>query len=165
MNNQIQQIIPNSQAVASCLNPSVLDALDSHSTFTISELFEAIKLSDMNRTSYRNELRNMIEETQCLSLNVPSIWSRLIAFLDGDEIRENRLASYEILREALLNGTECNLLQSDGKGWQKGELKICFEFIPEKNEPIITQENTIETTQSQLDEIRQLTNSLPIEQN
>ena len=88
------------------------------------------------------------------------VLNKLTAFIDGDKINENRYTSYEILRKALLNGTECTLLQPDEKGWQKGKLKICFEFIPEENEPIATQKVTLETQASPLDEIRQLSNEL-----
>ena len=69
----------------------------------------------------------------------------------------------------LMDGTNVRLLQADGKGWQKGKLKICFEFIPEESEPITTQDKPISTQFSPLDEIRQLANELAsvgsIEQN
>lgn len=50
----------------------------------------------------------------------------------------------------LLEGTSCNLLQPDGKGWQKGKLRLCFEFTPGENE------NLTRIQVSPLDEIRQL---------
>jgi KGK domain len=59
----------------------------------------------------------------------------------------------------LTDGTSVSLLQPDGKGWQKGKLKLCFEFIPEED-PIATQEKPLETQSSPLDEIRQLSNEL-----
>jgi hypothetical protein len=69
----------------------------------------------------------------------------------------------------LMDGTYCNLLQPDGNGWQKGQLKICLEFIPEGCDPIVMEEKPIETHSSPLDEIRQLANELKamtsIEQN
>jgi KGK domain len=54
----------------------------------------------------------------------------------------------------LINGTSVSLLQPDGKGWQKGKLKLCFEFVPEENEPVATKEPLIATHHSPLDEIR-----------
>ena len=54
----------------------------------------------------------------------------------------------------------CNLLQPDGKGWQKGKLKICFEFTPEEAELVSTQDKPVVTHSSPLDEIRQLSNDL-----
>ena len=60
----------------------------------------------------------------------------------------------------LMDGTNISLLQPDGKGWQKGKLKICFEFTPEEPEPIAIIAKPIETHSSPLDEIRQLSNEL-----
>nr|WP_269744608.1 KGK domain-containing protein [Chamaesiphon minutus] len=58
----------------------------------------------------------------------------------------------------LVDGSMCNLLQPDGKGWQKGKLKLCFEFIPEEPEPVAAQQTSVEAHPSPLDEIRQLAN-------
>ena len=169
MTDRSTQIIPDSQAVVSCFDPEILKILDSHSTFTINELLKTIKISGVDRTSFRDELKNLIGTLQKDSNNVPSLFSKLIAFVDGDKITESRYTSYEILRKALLNGTECSLLQPDEKGWQKGKIKICFEFIPEEPEPVSTQDKPVEIQSSPLDEIRQLSNDLTsmisIEQN
>jgi hypothetical protein len=54
----------------------------------------------------------------------------------------------------------CTLLQPDGKGWQKGKIKLCFEFIPEENETVATNETPVKNHLSSLDEIRQLANKL-----
>ncbi len=163
MNSQHKQIIPNSQTVARCMDKEIVETLDSHSTFTIMELIETIKISGMDRTSYRCELINMIEKG---NLSNTSFQADLVSFIRGDKIKESKYTSYEMLRKALLDGTDCTLLQDDGKGWQKGKLKICFEFIPEDNEDFITmQESSSKMSESPLDEIRQLTNSLPIDQN
>ena len=160
MIDRSKQIIPDSQAVVSCFDPEILKILDSHSTFTINELLKTIKVSGVDRTSFRDELKNLIAIMQKDSNNVPSLFNKLIAFVDGDKITESRYTSYEILRKALLNGTECSLLQPDGKGWQKGRLKICFEFIPEEPELVSTQDKLVATHSSPLDEIRQLSNDL-----
>ena len=160
MTDRSKQIIPDSQAVVSCFDPEILTVLDSHGTFTINELVKTIKMSGIDRTSFRNELKDLLSILHKEGNNVPSLLSKLTAFVDGDEINESRYTSYEILRKALLNGTECTLLQPEGKGWQKGKLKICFEFIPEEDKPAATQEKLAETHSSPLDEIRQLSNEL-----
>jgi KGK domain len=163
MNNQSKQIIPTSQTVARCIDEEIVEMLDSHSTFTIMELIEIIKLSGVDRASYRDELMSMIAKG---NLNHTPFQTELVSFIHGDKIKESKYTSYEILRKALLDGTECTLLQDDGKGWQKGKLKICLEFIPEDNEDlVIAQENSVKIAQSPLDGIRQLANSLPIDQN
>jgi KGK domain len=165
MNNQIQPIIPDSQAVISCFDPEILKILDSHSTFTIRELLEKIKISGLDRTSFRNNLKDIIVQTQQENNNAQFLLNKLIPFIDGNEVDERRYTSYEILRKALLDGTECSLLKPDGKGWRNGKLKICFEFIPEESEPILIQENLAGTVHSPLDEIRQLVNNSSIDQN
>ena len=163
MNDQSKRIIPTSQTVARCIDEEIVEILDSHSTFTIMELIEIIKLSGVDRASYRRDLMNMIEKG---NLSHTSFQADLVSFIYGDKIKESKYTSYETLRKALLDGTDCTLLQDDGKGWQKGELRICFEFIPENNEDsIVMQENTERTPESPLDGIRQLANSLPIDQN
>jgi predicted HAD superfamily phosphohydrolase len=43
MNNQSKQIIPDSQAVARCLDKEILEMLNYHATFTIDELLGKIK--------------------------------------------------------------------------------------------------------------------------
>jgi KGK domain len=169
MTDRSKQIIPDSEAVVHCLAPEILEILDSHTTFVIQELLETIKISEIDRTSFRDELIDMITKSTQGAHNKEIVLNKLIAFIEGDKIEEGRYTSYEILRKELLNGTECCLLQSDGKGWQKGKIKICFEFIPEEDETIASQEKPVETNTSPLDEIRQLSNELmsvgSIEQN
>jgi KGK domain len=169
MIDRSKQIIPDSEAVVSCFDPEILTVLDSHGTFTINELLKTIKMSGIDRTSFRDELKNLITALQKEGHNIPSLLSKLTTFVDGDKINESRYTSYEMLRKALLNGTECTLLQPDEKGWQKGKLKICVEFTPEEDEPVATQNEPVETHTSPLDEIRQLSNELAsvgsIEQN
>jgi hypothetical protein len=86
-------------------------------------------------------------------------------FFETISIKNNVNSVANILTE----GTSVSLLQPEGKGWQKGKLKICFEFIPEEPESIVTQKTPVETHRSPLDEIRQLANELAsvgsIEQN
>ncbi|WP_309729044.1 KGK domain-containing protein [Chamaesiphon sp. OTE_75_metabat_556] len=77
-------------------------------------------------------------------------------------LKRNPAVEYEDepIENVFDNGIDCKLLQPDGKGWQKGRLKICFEFIPEDNELMTSQEKPLDTHSSPLDEIRQLSNEL-----
>ena len=79
------------------------------------------------------------------------------------------IQSVKSVANILMDGTSISLLQPDGKGWQKGKLKMCFEFIPEEPEPPAMQESLITAHLSPLDEIRQLATELAsvgsIEQN
>jgi hypothetical protein len=169
MTDRSNQIIPDSQAVVSCFDPEILKVLDSHVTFTVNELLKTIKVSGLDRTSLRDELKDLVLMLQKDGNNIPSLFSKLTAFIDGDKIAESRYTSYEILRKALLNGTECSLLQPNEQGWQKGKLKICFEFIPDESDAVVAEEKPVESHSSPLDEIRQLANELTamtaIEQN
>jgi hypothetical protein len=70
------------------------------------------------------------------------------------------IQSVKSVANILMGGTNVSLLQPDGKGWQKGKLKICFEFTPEEPESVSTQEKTVKIHSSPLDEIRQLSNEL-----
>jgi hypothetical protein len=160
MTDRSKQIIPNSQAVVNFIDKEILEILDSHSTFTTNELLKAIKVSGIDRTSFRDELKDMILKSTQGSYNKEILLNKLITFIDGDEINESRYTSYEMLRKALFNDTECSLLQPDGKGWQKGKLKICFEFTPEESELIAMHEKSVDSQSSPLDEIRQLSNEL-----
>ncbi len=72
------------------------------------------------------------------------------------------IQSVKSVANILIVGTSVSLLQPDGKGWQKGKLKICFEFTPEEPEPIAIHDNPVETHSSPLDEIRQLSNELAL---
>jgi KGK domain len=76
------------------------------------------------------------------------------------ETTAGSVKSVQSVANILIDGTNVSLLQPDGKGWQKGKIKLCFEFIPEEDEPIATQEKPVESHSSPLDEIRQLANEL-----
>jgi hypothetical protein len=154
INAKNSQIIPNSNAVVSCFDSEIIEILDSHSTFTINELLRTIKISGIDRTSFRDSLKDLIVEIQKENHNVQSLLNKLTTFINGDVINENRYTSYEILRKALFNGTDCNLLKPNGQGWQKGQLKVCFEFTPDENEDMAGDKKIVETHNSPLDEIR-----------
>jgi KGK domain len=159
MTDRSKQIIPDSQAVVSCFNPETLEILDSHGTFIISELLEIIQQPISQSFSK--------EKVDILFQKVRSVGS----YTNKDFLNEliKDFIVMESIMGTFINGTECNLLQPDGKGWQKGKLKICFEFVPEESDSLAHQIKSVEVNSSPLDEIRQLSNELAsvgsIEQN
>jgi hypothetical protein len=163
MTDRSKQIIPDSEAVARFLDPKILEIFGSHGTFTVSELLEQIK-EPIEPVLSREKINAIFTEARSNGSysngNFYNDLQQAILFQD------NNVAT---IANMLLNGTLCNLLQTDGKGWQKGKLKICFEFIPEEADSIAIQEKPAEPHLSPLDEIRQLSNELAsggsIEQN
>jgi KGK domain len=142
MENRAKQIIPDSQAVVRCLDPEMLEILGSHATFIVSEIIEKIQQPIETELS-REKIDNIFDQSRTRGNYTKDdyYYDLKNAILNDDS---NVLTIVNILTD----GTTCNLLQPDGKGWQKGKLKLCFEFIPE--EP--------EDRHSPLDEIRQLSN-------
>ncbi|MEH2291950.1 MAG: KGK domain-containing protein [Nostoc sp.] len=51
-----------------------------------------------------------------------------------------------------VNGVICKLLQAQGGGWQKGKIRIRFEFVPD--EPIPTKPLIPTNSTSPLDDLR-----------
>jgi KGK domain len=168
-----RQIIPDSNSVIRCLDPEMLEPLDSHGTFILSEFLEMLKemsidnVDSIDRSEFLEKLTNTITKTIQEGHSQQYLMSRLSAFLKGSIFASKKDNSK--INNALLFGMNCDLLQPDGKGWQKGKLKMCFEFIPEEPEPPATQELPTTTHFSPLDEIRQLATELAsvgsIEQN
>jgi KGK domain len=173
MLDRSKQIIPDSQAVVSCFDPEILEALDLHGTFIIGELLEMLKGSSVDcidfnaRSAFIEKLTSTIIEIIQQGHSQQYLMNKVSTFIKGSVLDSSR--DNQRINDALLSGINCNLLQPDGKGWQKGKLKICFEFITEEPEPVLHQGKTVETQSSPLDEIRQLSNELAsvgsIEQN
>ncbi len=154
MNDRSKQIIPDSEAVVRCLDPEMLEILGLHGTFIISEILEKIQQPVETKFS-REKIDNIFDQSRTRGSYTKDAYYHDLKnaiLTDGDNV----LTIIDILTD----GTNCNLLQPDGKGWQKGKLKICFEFIPEEPEPIATQDRSEEDRHSPLDEIRQLANEL-----
>jgi KGK domain len=188
MNNQTTKIIVDSQAVIRCLDTSMTKLLGSHTTFTIDELIEKINGKTASVVSLET-INDILQQVRVSSnYGIPSFQQEINDLLTREEdmlslqeaqlifskIRKNRqYSSVDFLEELIektamdsfISGVTVSLLQPGLKGWQKGKLKICFEFAPEEDEPIAMKGNVVETTQSPLDEIRQLANNLPIDQN
>jgi tyrosine-protein phosphatase YwqE len=171
MTERSKQIIPDTQAVARFVDQEKLKSLDSTGIFVIGELLEKLKGDSVNfvdRSVFTEKLVSMIVSIMHNGHSREYLVNKVSDFIKGSEIDENREISHQLMNAALLDGMICNLLQPDGKGWQKGKLKMCFEFTPEDPAPIVTSEKP-ENHSSPLDEIRQLSNELAsvgsIEQN
>jgi KGK domain len=155
MTDLSKQTIPNPQSVARCLD----------GTFVISDLLENVK-EPMNEKTF-------VAQLEALHLNLKSsgysreyYLDKIENFINKNTITENK---NETFWDVFDDGLECDLLQPDRIGWQKGKLKICFEFIPEQSESMPTESDSSKTHSSPLDEIRQLSNQIAsvgsIEQN
>ena len=163
MLDQSKQIIPDSNAVIRCLDSEMLEILDSQGTFIVSELLEKIK-EPVNPAFSREKIYNIFDQSRTRgSYSKDAYYDDLKGAILKNDANTSTIVSI------LMEGTECNLLQPDGKGWQKGKLKICFEFTPEESELTATKEQLVKAHSSPLDEIRQLSNELAsvgsIEQN
>jgi KGK domain len=187
MIDRSNQIIPDPLSVVRYLDPKIIKIMNSHSVFTIDEIFKKIDPS-LNRL-LSNEQSDLIFEKakpgDCSFANLVSDINEAISPLFISPSTEQSNIFYEKMRtdsrygtpdfiktiffestitsvaNILIDGTDILLLQPDGQGWQKGTLKICFEFTPECSDPVISQNQPVEFHSSPLDEIRQLS----IEQN
>jgi KGK domain len=153
MTNQPKQIIPDLQAVAHFL----------FGTFLISDLLEGIKAPIDDPESFINQLRELHLELKNGGYSRDHYQDKVEVFIANNTIIEDE---ENVVIKLFEDGIDCKLLQPDGKGWQKGKLRICFEFTPENNENLIAiPDDSVKMPESPLDEIRQLANSFPINQN
>jgi KGK domain len=195
MIDRANKIIPDSQSVVRYLDPKIVKIMNSHSVFTIDEIFKKIDPS-LNRLLSNEQLDLIFEKAKpgdCSFANLVSDINEAISPLVISPSIEQSNIFYEKMRtdarygtpdfiktiffestitsvaSVLINGTDILLLQPDGQGWQKGTLKICFEFTPENSDPVTIKDKLTETNSSPLDEIRQLSNQIAsvgsIEQN
>jgi KGK domain len=195
MTDRSKQIIPDPQSVIRYLDPKIVKIMNSHSVFTVDEIFRKIDPS-LNRLLCNEQLNLIFKEAQpgnCSITNLVRDINEAINPLVITLSTEQSDVFYEKMRtdprygspdfiktiffestatsvvSLLIDGTDVLLLQPDAKGWQKGTLKICFEFTPEGEDPVVNEEKSVEPNLSPLDEIRQLANELTamtaIEQN
>ena len=125
----------------------------------ISDLLENFETPVDVQQSFITDLKALHLELKHGGYSRAYYLDKIEAFLERNTIVENE---NQIFRDVLDNDISCKLLQPDGKGWQKGKLKLCFEFIPEETEVVGTLNNSPAKERSPLDEIR---NSLAIESN
>ncbi len=147
MSDKYKQIIPNDQSVVRYLDE----------TFLISDLLESFKMPVNNSEAFITELRILHLGLKHSGYSKEHYLSKIETFINESTNIENK---YEAFLDLFDDGINCNLLQPNGNGWQKGRLKICFEFIPEEPDPVAPQNKPAATHSSPLDEIRQLANKL-----
>ena len=131
MTDRYTQIIPDAQAVACCLDPEMLEILGSHGTFILSELLEMIEGSTLDPTSFR-ELSDMIVTMTQRGHSRDHLFNEIVGLIETKELSVNKDILNEKVKESLLDGMTCNLLQPDGKGWQKGKLKYALNLYLKK---------------------------------
>jgi KGK domain len=146
MNEQVKQIIPDSQSVVQCLDKDILEILNS-GTFIIDDLLEKIKHTHLGLLS-EGSVNEFFRKIRTVGNYGPP------DFFEDLNHTVNRNINSKTITDILVNGTKVLFLQPDGKGWQKGQIKICFEFTPEEDEPVGTPEKQVETHRSPLDDIR-----------
>jgi KGK domain len=176
MLDQSKQVIPSADAIISLLDKVVIKSLNAHDTYQVKSLLQQLWKLNSTKSSISHSETEMLEEVLKTIYSNQIENSKLAQKIDKF-VRENKNKSAgdinsftpDTIEPFFAEGINCNLLQPDGKGWQKGKLKICFEFIPEEIEPVATQAKLVKTHSSPLDEIRQLSNELAsvgsIEQN
>jgi hypothetical protein len=150
MNDKNKQLVPDPDSVVRCLDPEMITALKSHITFTTAELLEEI--TKPVHIISKKKLELIYDSARHSGgLSVEKLYNSM------SEALTNETA---IIMNMLIEGKTFSVLQPNGKGWQKGKLKLCFEFTPEETEPVEDESNSIEAKHSPLDEIR---NSLAVE--
>jgi hypothetical protein len=157
MNDQSKQIISDSESVTRFTDREMLKILNSHSLFTIAELLEKLQKST-NPTICREKVDAIFVRSRS-----NGGYSKSDYFNDLQNAILSKDTNLVTIVSILLKGTSCSVLQPDGTGWQKGNLKLCFEFTPEENKPVPIQKKSVEAHRSPLDEIRQLANELTSE--
>ena len=171
MIDRSKSIIPDVDAIVCLLDETIAESLNSHDTYKVKSLFSQLWKLNHSENSSTELLEEILEKIYNAQSHVSSIViaNKIQAFIkENKSLKSSNTGQFNI-KPFIAEGINCNLLQSDGKGWQKGKLKICFSFTPEENEPAPIQKEPIETHSSPLDEIRQLANELAsvgsIEQN
>jgi hypothetical protein len=61
----------------------------------------------------------------------PLYLSKTIKFIELKQEIKKRPLQHEADQLLMSKGIECELLQPGSQGWQKGKIKINFEFIPD----------------------------------
>ncbi len=154
MTDRSTQIISDSQTVARFLDKDTIKTLDYHGTLTIEELLEKTKIPVLPQLSLSKVSTVYTKARSDGGYCASQCFDDLKNAIDVTDTNKSTIIN------KLIEGASCALLQPDGKGWQKGKLKLCFEFIPEESEAVTIEAKQVATNQSPLDEIRQLANEL-----
>jgi hypothetical protein len=167
MNDKSKQIIPNANDVICLLDETITESLNSHDTYKATSLFSQLWKLNYRENTTIGLLEEVLEKVYHNQSNISNstLAKKIQEFIKNKGTNSNH-KELSTIKPFFTDGVNCNLLQPDGKGWQKGKLRICFEFTPESNENLVAiPDNSVKMPESPLDKIRQLTNSLPIDQN
>jgi rhamnogalacturonyl hydrolase YesR len=157
MKDKNTQVIPAAEAIVRFMDQDAETIFGSHSTFAISELLKLMEISSRNQTTLRDDLQNIVADLTQNAGDRRQIAGMISTLIEKDSTDETKQSPQEIILQALLSGINCNLLEPNGSGWQKGQLKIHFEFTLEaKHDSPESQTSSENTYHSALDEIRQL---------
>jgi Glu-tRNA(Gln) amidotransferase subunit E-like FAD-binding protein len=167
MNDLSKQIILGTDTIVCLLDEEIIESLNSHETYKAKSLFNQLWKLDRTESSINLDaievLEKVLKKVYRNNIENSELAKEIDTFLrSSSDKNPNVVQSFTMdnIDPFINKGVNCNLLQPDGKGWQKGTLKLCFEFTPEENESIVTEEKLPETNTSPLDEIRQLSNEL-----
>jgi KGK domain len=68
----------------------------------------------------------------CFLEDEPLSLPKTVRFVEFKEELERRIFHRDVDKSLMDSGVACELLQPGSQGWEKGKLKICIEFIPDK---------------------------------
>ena len=167
MTDLSKQIIIGADTIVCLLDEEIIESLNSHDTYKVKSLFNQLWKLDRTEKSVnlaaKKILEKILKKVYYNNTENSEIAKEIHTFIRSSSDKStNAIQSFDIddIEPFIAEGVNCNLLQPDGKGWQKGKLKLCFEFTPEEPEAIATQATPVEAQSSPLDEIRQLSNEL-----
>lgn len=166
MNDKSKQITPDADDVICLLDKTITESLNSHDTYKAKSLFNQLWKLNYKENTTVGLLEEVLEKVYHNQSNISNstLAKKIQEFIKNKGTSPNH-RELSIVKPFFTEGVNCSLLQPDGKGWQKGKLKIRFEFTLEEDNSMITEPNPVTMQRSSLDEIRQLTDSLSINQN
>jgi KGK domain len=167
MIDQSKQVIPDADDIVCLLDEAMIEFLNSHDTYKAKSLFQALWKLNRCNNSNSSTVEILEEVLEKVYHNQSNINNSTLAKKIETFVKENKgmgiipnTTKPFMIKPFFTEGVNCNLLQPDGKGWQKGRLKMCFEFIPDEPAPVVIKSKIVDTNSSPLDEIRQLSNEL-----
>lgn len=118
------------------------------------DTFKVSRLRDLIKTEITNKFNQCIynQETQAVGISLNSLFSKVSANQDNIQINEIQIHSIKV----------CQILRIDGKGWQKGNLKILVnKSIVDNNLKVYLEFSADKSNEpeSPLDDIRKIMNT------
>lgn len=98
-----------------------------------------------------------LDNTDVVSMTANSSFTQTTTF-QVTELRSAIEKHLGNLRDWFTYGVDCRVLRASGGGWQKGRLRLCLEFIPEKPalkpepkpEPVNDDPNSLDSLRTEL---------------